>query len=220
MKKLVLLGAGGHCESILDSLLLTCEFEDIVLVDTADKLGKSIRCCPVVGTDEDLGRLHQQGYNYAFVSAGSVKSTSLRRSLLEKVIRNGYQLVNILDPSARLASSVHMGKGIFVGKNAVINANAVIEDMAIINTGAIVEHGCLVGKFSHISVGAVLCGNVQVGQDCLIGANATVLQGREILSGSIIGAGEVVKTTKPFHETVNVYGGRANRKDIFCLLTG
>lgn len=193
MKKLVLLGAGGHCESILDSLLLTHEFKDVVLVGTKEQVGKSIQGCPVLGTDEDLGRLHQQGYTYAFVSVGSIKSTSLRRSLSEKAIQNGYQLINILDPSARLASSARLGRGIFVGKNAVINANAVIEDMAIINTGAIVEHDCLVGKFSHISVGAVLCGNVLVGQDCLIGANATVLQGRRIISGSIIGAGEVVR---------------------------
>lgn len=206
MKKLVLLGAGGHCESVLDSLLLTHEYEDIVLLGTADQVGKFIQGCPVVGTDEDLGPLHQKGYAYAFVSVGSIKSTSLRRSLLEKAVQNRYQLVNILDPSARVAFSVRFGRGIFVGKNAVINANAVIEDMVIINTGAVVEHDCSVGKFSHISVGAVLCGGVLVGQDCLVGANATVLQGREISSGSIIGAGQVVKAAGPLHDIVNMRG--------------
>lgn len=216
MKKLVLLGAGGHCESVLDSLLPAREFKDIVLVDTKEQVGKSIQGCLVVGTDEDLERLYQQGYTYAFVSVGSIKNTSLRRSLLEKAVRNGYQMINILDPSARVASSARLGKGVFVGKNAVINANAVIGDMAIINTGAIVEHDCMVGEFSHISVGAVLCGGVLIGNDCFIGANATVLQGREILAGNIIGAGEVVKTTKKPREAV----GGVNRNNIFYLLTG
>ena len=196
MKKLILLGAGGHCESVLDSLLSAREFKDIVLVDTEEQVGKSIQGCLVVGTDEDLERLYQQGYTYAFVSVGSIKNTLLRRSLLKKAVRNGYHMINILDPSARVASSARLGKGVFVGKNAVVNANAVIGDMAIINTGAIVEHDCMVGEFSHISVGAVLCGGVLIGNDCFIGANATVLQGREILAGNIIGAGEVVKTTK------------------------
>lgn len=193
MKKLVLLGAGGHCESILDSVLATNEFENIVIVDLKENVGKFVQGCPIVGTDEDLDHLHWQGYSYAFISVGSIKNTALRRTLWKKAVDFGYKIINILDLSANIASSAKLGKGIYVGKNAIINANVVIGDMVIINTAAIVEHNCVVGEFSHIAVGAILCGSVEVGNDCFVGANATIIQERKIPSYSIIGAGEIVK---------------------------
>ena len=65
--------------------------------------------------------------------------------------------------------------------------------MAIINTKALVEHECVVGDFAHIAVGAVLCGQVVVGEGAFVGANATVIQCREIGSNEIVPAGEVVR---------------------------
>ena len=65
--------------------------------------------------------------------------------------------------------------------------------MCIINTGAIVEHDCIVDDFSHVAVGAVLCGGVSIGSETLIGANATVIQGRTVGNKCIVGAGEVAR---------------------------
>lgn len=49
----------------------------------------------------------------------------------------------------------------------------------MINTGAIIEHDCRVSNFSHVAVGSVLCGEVIVGENTLIGANATVIHGEK-----------------------------------------
>lgn len=65
--------------------------------------------------------------------------------------------------------------------------------MSIINTGAIVEHDCMVGAFTHIAVGSVLCGGVSVGSRTLVGANAVVIQERRIGNHCIVGAGSVVR---------------------------
>ena len=64
--------------------------------------------------------------------------------------------------------------------------------MCIVNTGAIVEHDCKVEKYSHIAVGTVLCGNVSIGKECMVGANATIIQGVSVGNHTIIGAGTVV----------------------------
>ncbi len=193
MKKLVLLGAGGHCESVLGSILQGQEFDDIVILDRPEKVGQDVMGVSVVGTDDELLYLYNRGYHYAFVTAGSIKSTDLRRRLYGLAVEAGFHFTNVIDRTAILARNVRLGNGIFIGKKAVINSGTVIDDQVIINTGAIIEHDCSVGAFSHVSVGAVLCGSVKVGQDSFIGANATVIQGQEIQDKTIIGAGEVIR---------------------------
>ena len=65
--------------------------------------------------------------------------------------------------------------------------------MCIINTKAVVEHDCVIGDYSHIAVGAVLCGEVKIGKSVLVGANATVIQCRTIADKEIVAAGYVVR---------------------------
>ncbi|KKL72479.1 hypothetical protein LCGC14_2084540, partial [marine sediment metagenome] len=48
----------------------------------------------------------------------------------------------------------------------------------------------------------VLLGNVTVGEDCLIGANSTVLKGLTIGDGATVGAGAVVTKDVPAGVTV------------------
>jgi acetyltransferase-like isoleucine patch superfamily enzyme len=55
-----------------------------------------------------------------------------------------------------------------------------------------IEHQCTLGNYVHIAPGAVLAGNVQVGECTLIGINATILPGVKIGENCIVGAGSVV----------------------------
>ncbi|MFQ9650157.1 MAG: acetyltransferase [Enterocloster sp.] len=199
MKKLVILGSGGHCKSVYDVVLSCGGYDEVVIVSEKADVGKKILGCPVVGTDENLDELYKAGYRYAFIAVGSIKTTDLRRKLWNKVKKKGYILINVIDKSAIIASDVKLGEGLFIGKKSVVNAGVKIGDMAIINTGAIIEHDCVVGEFTHVSVGAVLCGGVKIGKDCFIGANSTIIQERFISDNSVIGAGETVRyTSKEF----------------------
>ena len=69
-KKLLLIGGGGHCKSVLDTLLITKEYSTIGIVEKSREYGDSIWGIPIVGVDEDLPELHRQGYNYAFFCSG------------------------------------------------------------------------------------------------------------------------------------------------------
>jgi sugar O-acyltransferase (sialic acid O-acetyltransferase NeuD family) len=191
-KKIVLIGGGGHCKSVLDSLLKEKKYDEIVITDHDITVGSEIFGCKVVGNDDILPQLLKEGFSDAFITVGSIKSTALRRKLYKIAIDAGFNIVNIIDSAAVVSDHCRLGYGIFIGKNAVINADAQIGDCAIINTGAIIEHECTLGDFTHISVGANLCGNVCVGEDSLVGAGATVIQGVHIGSNVIIGAGSTV----------------------------
>lgn len=204
MKKVVLLGGGGHCRSVLDSLLKLKQYEEIAILDQEEHLGEEILGCRVVGTDQILPNLKKHGFEDAFITVGSITDTTVREKILQKVKKAGFHVINIIDPTAVIAENVLFGYGVYVGKQAVINAYSRISNMAIINTASVIEHGCFVGEFVHVSAGAVLCGDVHVGNQSFIGAGATVIQGIHIGRKCFVKAGSLIKDNM---DTKNGYTG-------------
>ena len=192
MEKIIILGQGGHAASLVDILERQGKYDiaGYVVNNAAEAEDKRY---PVIGCDDDLETIFRRGVTRAAVGIGYMGKSDLRERLWRKLQSIGFDLPVICDPSATVAGNADIGAGCFVGKGAVVNANASVGKMCIINSGAIVEHDCVVEDFSHVSVGTVLCGNVRVGRAAFIGANATVIQGRSIGDGCVVGAGEVVK---------------------------
>ena len=199
-KKLLLIGGGGHCLSVYDSLT---DYGDVGVVE---KDSESMKCSPlrVVGTDHDLLELLSSGWTDAFITVGSIGDTTLRRKLYVMVKQIGFHIPVIIDPSAIVGSNVKMGEGCYVGKGAVINSYSVIGNCAIINTGAIIEHECRIGHFSHISPGVILCGNVAIGDDVHIGAGTVIRQGLSVGNAAMIGMGSTV--VKDISGSTKAYG--------------
>lgn len=192
MEKIVLLGCGGHAKSIIDSLEETGQYEIIGFLDTEQKSHLVYRSYKVIGTDDALIELYRAGVKNAFITVGYMGKSIVRDTLYDKISNLGFMVPTIIDNSAVIGKDAKIGRGTFVGKRAVVNANAIIGDMCIINTGAIIEHDCHIEEFTHISVGAVTCGNVRVGTHSLIGANATIIQGLTVGNHVIVGAGSIV----------------------------
>ncbi len=199
--KLMLIGGGGHCRSVLDSAFATGLFKEIGIVDNTDS---SIIDIPLVGTDNDIPFLMRNGWTNAFISVGSVGDTSIRRRLFNMAKKLGLNLPSIIDPSSTLGKGVIIQEGAFVGKQAVINAGSYVGVCSIINTGAIIEHDCVIGDFSHVSPGTTLCGQVKIGTDSHVGAGSVVSQLIEIGNNVLVGAGSVVIKNLP--NEVKAYG--------------
>jgi len=207
-KKIVLIGGGGHCKSVIDTVKRSRVYSEIVITDCNTPAGSMISGCNVRGDDDLLPGLLLDGFTYAFVTVGSIKDTDKRRELYKKAKALGFIIPSVKDPSAIIADSAKIGSGVFIGKNAVINSDATIGNMAIINTGAAVEHGCRIGRFAHIAVGAAVCGEAEIGDDVFVGANATIIQGVKVGMNSIIGAGSIILRNVPANSiVVGVAGG-------------
>lgn len=191
-KKILLVGGGGHCKSVLDTLIETKQYSEIGIIDKCENIGKHILGISIIGCDDDLSKFHKNGYNYAFVTIGSVGNTKHRIRLFDFLEKIGFDIPNIVDSTSVISENANMSRGIYVGKNAVINAGASIDKGAIINTSATIEHDCTVGSFSHISTGSVLCGEVHIGDNVHIGANSVIKQQVKIGANTIIGMGSVV----------------------------
>ena len=207
-KKLVLIGGGGHCKSVLDTVLRLGKYSEIVITDNNLPIGTSILGCKVVGNDNILPELYTNGFAFGFISMGSIKNTDVRHRAYERAAEIGFEFPAIVDPSANIASSAVIGKGVFIGKNAVVNTDSVIGSMSIINTGVVIEHDCKIGEFSHVSVSAVVCGNATIEKDVFIGAGSVVMQGLSVGEAVVVGAGSVVLKSIPSHQKIyGIYKG-------------
>lgn len=192
MEELILIGGGGHCKSVIDSLRKDDRFRIIGILDKKEKVGTSINGVPIVGEDETLPYYFQNGVRHAFITLGSIGNIKGREKLYHMVKSIGFQLPVIIDPSAIISESAKIGEGTYVGKGAILNIDVKVGKNCIINTGAIIDHDCQIGDFCHIAPGTTLSGNVTIGYGSHIGTNSTVIQGIEIGSGTLIGAGSVV----------------------------
>ena len=191
-KKLLLIGAGGHANSVIDSLYSSGEFDEIGIVVNDLPKGEDILGISVLGSDDELDELRNQGFEYAFVTVGSIGDTTLRRKLTDILVSKGFIIPNIIDKTATLSKFSIIGEGNFIGKHAIVNANAQVGNYNIINTATIIDHDCKVSNFVHVSPGSVLNGGVIVKNDSHIGANSTVKQKVIIGENALIGMGSVV----------------------------
>lgn len=205
MESIVLVGGGGHAQSVADSIINGRIYEIVGYTDLYDAQIK----LRYLGTDDILESLYQKGVTNAAITVGYLGKSNIRDKLYYTTKQIGFRLPKIIDSSAVISGSADVGEGVFIGKNVVVNTGAKIDKMCIINTGALIEHNSRIGKYSHIAVGATLCGDVCVGEHTLIGANATIIQGVKIGMNTIIGAGSVVLGDVPENSrVVGVGGGR------------
>ncbi len=193
MEQIILIGGGGHAKSVADSIRQIGQYEIAGYIDRPELKGKVSDEIPFIGTDDDLQAVYSEGIRNAFITIGYLGSGNIRELLYEQLKRIGFCIPSIIDPAAILAEHVVLGEGVYIGKRAVVNTGSRIGDLCIINTGTVVEHDNVIGGFSHMAVGSVLCGHVRVGTRCLVGAGAIVIQGITIGDGVIVGAGVTVR---------------------------
>jgi sugar O-acyltransferase (sialic acid O-acetyltransferase NeuD family) len=195
--KILLVGGGGHCRSVIDVINETTQYEEVAIVDAIDKVGSILQGCQVIGSDDDLPRLISLGYRYAFVALGSVGISKRREELYQLLSKLGFEIPNIISRTALVSDSAHIGKGNFIGKGVIINTGVNLGNNAILNTGSIIEHDCKIGNSVHISPGAVLSGQVNIESGSHIGTNSTIIQGVRVGENTLIGAGSVVVKNIP-----------------------
>lgn len=133
----------------------------------------------------------------------------LRRKVAESVLSYKKIVLSVTHPSAQISETAIIGTGTFISANVTINALTTVGRFCILNTACIVEHECVLEDCVHVAPGAVLAGNVMVGENSFIGANAVVKQGIKIGKNVIVGAGTVV--VKDIEDDSTYVGNPAKR---------
>ena len=189
-EKIVLIGGGGHCHSVIDVIEQENKYEIIGIVDTKENIGKKVLDYEIVACDDDLETIFQTCKN-AIITVGQIKTNSLRVKLFEKLKNIGFNLPVIISSLAYVSKHATLDEGTIVMHHALVNANVKIGKNCIINTKALIEHDCLVEDNCHISTASVLNGGVVIKENSFLGSNATSKQNIQIQG--FIKAGSLVK---------------------------
>lgn len=189
-EKIVLIGGGGHCHSVIDVIELENRYEIIGIIDTKENIGKKVLGYEIIGCDDDLETIFLSCKN-ALITVGQIKTSDLRIKLFEKLKNIGFNFPVIISPIAYVSKHAILDEGTVIMHHALVNANVKIGKNCIINSKALIEHDCIIGDNCHISTSSVINGGVTVKANTFFGSNATSKQAIEI--AGFIKAGSLVK---------------------------
>lgn len=189
MKRLVIVGAGGHGREALDIVRaindITPTFEFLGFVDDGVEAG--VPAAPhrelVLGGLDELAHL-----NAAAVVA--IGSPSVRRSIVERL--GEVDFPTLVHPLASRGSHVTHEPGLIMAAGARVTHGVTLGAHVHLNVDSSVSHDCVVGDFVTITPGARVSGSVTLGDGVWMGINSCAIQGVNVGAGAIVGAGAAV----------------------------
>ncbi len=165
----LLYGAGRHGIVVKDVLSAGETWRPVAYVDD-DSSKRELDGLPIF-PPAALADLQQAGVQWSHICIANPESYT---AIAHKLRDSGLDLMNAIDPSARISGSAVLGEGIYVGPLAVIGPLAGIGDGCHINNCASIAHHAQLERSVRIADGARIGGAVSIGEGTLIGLGATV----------------------------------------------
>ncbi len=189
-KKILLIGGGGHCRSVIDVIELEDRYEIAGIIVNDMPKGSKILGYEVIGGDEDLPKLREE-FSNVLVAVGHIRTNHVRVKLYHQLKELDFNLPTIISPLAYVSRYAMIGEATVVMHHALINANAKVGSNCIINTKALIEHDAVVEDHTHISTGAIINGGTKVKANSFVGSGAVTKESIEV--SGFIKAGSVAK---------------------------
>jgi sugar O-acyltransferase (sialic acid O-acetyltransferase NeuD family) len=202
MKKIIIIGSGGHGREVAEILQHQVAQGDKVTVqgfidENKERHGQVIDNFPVLGDWSWFENVNKQ--EVAVICA--VGTPALAKLLVQRALALNLVFTNAISPLAHVSPRAKLGQGIVIFPRVVINTGAWIGSYSTLNLATTVSHDTRIGEYCNVNPGVHLAGNVTVGDECYIGMGTTVIQGKSIGEKTIIGAGAVVQRDLPANVT-------------------
>lgn len=197
MRKVVVIGNGGHSKVIQDTIRLADGYELYAVLDDRfeDVLYHGDILLGPVSYSEKLAADSDVSFSIA------IGANWVREKIAKELFAYDAEFATLVHPFSFVSPSARIGPGSVVMAGAVINADAVIGSHVIVNSGSIVEHDNFISDYAHVSPGSIMTGNVTIGTGAHVGAGAKVIPGKTIGDWAVIGAGAVVIHDIPDEQT-------------------
>jgi sugar O-acyltransferase (sialic acid O-acetyltransferase NeuD family) len=190
MRRLIIIGAGGHARSIADIVLEQGEYSLVGFVDDAYPDLESVWEFPILGKVDTAAGFRGMA-ECAFVAIGNNR---VRESLFQVLADTRFELPNIVHPRAIVSSRAILGRGVAIMAGAVVGTEAMLGDGAIVNASAVVDHHARVENFGHLGVNAAMAGGSKLGLGAWMQAGSAIGYGVEVPAGRILAPGEAIQT--------------------------
>jgi len=124
----------------------------------------------------------------------AVADSQERKRIVEKLPKETTYFTFIHPTALIMDNNVEIGDGSFIGAYSIITTNIKIGEHSILNRGNQIGHDTVIGDFFSAMPGAVVSGNVIIGEKVYMGTNSSIKEKLHISSNVTIGSnGTVVK---------------------------
>ena len=186
MKRLLIVGAGGHGRSVAEAVLAGGIFQLVGFVDDAAPELRQVWDWPVFGPTADLAPYRQ----HAEAAVVAIGNNRLREDLCNRLLVAGFELVTVVHPRAMVSPRSCIGAGSAVMAGALIGTEARLGVGVIVNSGAVVDHHCRVEDFGHLGVNAAMAGGSVLGCGAWMQAGAVLGYGVKVDAGFVLEPGQ------------------------------
>ena len=195
-KKLIILGTGGNCIDILDTITeinesaATARYECVGFLDDDDATwGTAIHGVDVLGPLRDAVRYPDA----VFVNGiGSETNFWKKEAILAKTGVPIHRFASIVHPSASVSRWSCLGHGVVILQNVTVAAHVTIGDQVIILPNSVISHDDFIGDYTCIAGGVCVSGATRVGKACYLGTNCAIISKVTIGDNALVGMGSVV----------------------------
>lgn len=193
MKKVILIGTGGHAAEVREYIryhnrLKPNELINILgFLDENDALHLQYEYSePYLGQAED--HIVQSDVEYMFCFGNMI----YKEKLVKLFKTQGASFLTFIHPTALIAETCKIGEGVLISHNASVGPMAVIGDFNILNSRCTIGHDTILGNYNFISPQVSLSGNTHVGHHNMFGVNSATIPGVSLGHNNTIGAGCIV----------------------------
>lgn len=141
---------------------------------------------PVLGGCEYLKNMENV---YVVCAVGSAK---VRKQIIDKLADSQIKYATLVDPSAIVSKRVYIGEGSIICAGTIITVDVTIGKHVIINLDCTLGHDDIIEDYVTIYPSVNVSGHVRIGQMSELGTGVQIIQGKNIVSETVIGAGAVV----------------------------
>lgn len=200
-KKIIILGTGGNCIDILDTIneinsgLNVPKYRCIGFLDDKESLhNKVFYGVKVLGSLENAKK-YQDAY---FINGiGSAKNYWKKQSIIDQTNIPVERFLTVIHPTASVSKMAILGEGSVIFQQATIASNARIGNHVMILPNSIISHDVSIGDYSCITAGVSISGRVRIGKSCYLGTNCSIIGDVVIGDYALIGMGSVVLKDVP-----------------------
>jgi len=201
MKKVIVVGSGGHAKVVIDILHEMKSVEILGITSKSLLPGSTFFGYPIIGDDEILLKHTNSNYLIA-MGLGGYRNNNLRTQLYSYIKKLGFNFINTIHPTAFISKTVKLGESVTIFPGAVINTDVQIGNNSIIATGATIDHETIIGNNVLISAGVTVGAYTVIKDNALLALGSKIISGITIGENSLIAAGAVVVNDIDNNESV------------------
>jgi sugar O-acyltransferase (sialic acid O-acetyltransferase NeuD family) len=200
MKKIVIVGAGGHGREVADILrhqqTQAADFAVLGFIDDDEALhGRQIEGLTVLGGWSWLEQAKREEISVIC----AVGLPEVRKRLVSRAESLGLSFANAISPLAHVSPLARIGQGVMIFPFSSVSTNTEVGDHAIVNGMSLLAHDVKIGSYAVISPGSCLAGKACVGEGCWIGIGVNINPSVSVGAWSLIGSGATVIRDIPGH---------------------